>query len=86
MQSKSVLFSFAVLALGIPMLVFADGHTTSNNEQQTQTQTARQAENSSARISVGAVVAVIETPAPKPCVQVGKHTCPNWNDGPAFHK
>jgi hypothetical protein len=27
----------------------------------------------------------IETPAEPPCVQYGKHTCPNWNDQ-AFHK
>jgi hypothetical protein len=27
----------------------------------------------------------IEIPAEPPCVQYGKHTCPNWND-PAFHK
>lgn len=27
-----------------------------------------------------------EEPAGPVCVVYGKHTCPNWNDGPAFHK
>jgi hypothetical protein len=27
-----------------------------------------------------------EEPAGPVCVVYGKHTCPNWNDGAAFHK
>jgi hypothetical protein len=27
-----------------------------------------------------------EEPAGPVCVVYGNHTCPNWNDGPAFHK
>lgn len=27
-----------------------------------------------------------EEPTGPVCVVYGNHTCPNWNDGPAFHK
>jgi hypothetical protein len=72
MRSKiSRIFCLTVLALSIPLLTFAGG---------------RASNDSGARLSVVSATPAVHTPETQACVQEGKHTCPNWNDGAAFHK
>ena len=77
---KSSLVRIAVLsvfAVASPALILAGnqaGGAQAANRQQTQT------------VVVRSETVRVEIPAEPSCVVYGHHTCPNWNDGAAFHK
>lgn len=83
----SLLSAFALLA---PLLTFAgspgDKLQTQNVNSQTAAVQQRNSRPAGSSIAVNTDVVEIITPRQPVCVVYDKHTCPNWNDGAAFHK
>ena len=86
----------SAFALTTPFLTFAGSqYDRSQTQNSVQTQNPQsetrvlQTRKNTGDLRPVAVVRTdieIETPQAPVCVVYGNHTCPNWNDGPAFHK